>query len=182
MATTEGDNDQKGDGNMYGCAVQNNLESTNTITETIDSLTGEQQAGVIVGLLALGIALAWFAYWVYRRYVPENGSARNDQQWLKRNVNRHAGITKYFNNSKQNDWLNGSSGVGGGGGGGGGGGDADDIHLQAEPLKSASQAGSGGGGRGGNSHSPVNIKMNKSARKPPPPARQSSAQLTLGFA
>jgi len=92
QAINEGDNDNKGDGNMYGCAVQSNFATAADIIQNSEGLTSEQQAGLAIGLVALGIFLTWGAYWVYYRYNPADGSEskfKNDASWLKRNPNRN---------------------------------------------------------------------------------------------
>jgi len=92
QAINEGDNDNKGDGNMYGCAVQSNFATAADLAQNTEGLTAEQQAGLAVGLVALGIFLAWGAYWVYYRYNPIDSSEskfKSDMSWLKRNPNRN---------------------------------------------------------------------------------------------
>jgi len=109
QAINEGDNDNKGDGNMYGCAVQSNFATAADIVSDNTGLTSEQQAGLAVGLVALGIFLTWGAYWIYYRYNPTDGSEskfKSDMTWLKRNPNRNmSSSTNRYARAGAGEWM-----------------------------------------------------------------------------
>ena len=110
QAVNEGDNDNKGDGNMYGCAVQSNSLFATVAQNVEEGLTKEQQVGLAVGLVALGIFLTWFAYWMYNRYKNDDGDGeskyRGDVAWLKRNPNRNMmSATNRYTRASADDWM-----------------------------------------------------------------------------
>ena len=102
----EGDNDNKGDGNLFGCEVQSNFAGSGSFTE-VEGLTSEQEAGLAVGLIAAGIFLTWFAYWVYYRYNPKQNGFRGDDSWIERSRSPSATRdTRYAQaNANPRDWM-----------------------------------------------------------------------------
>ncbi len=182
-AVQEGDNDNKGDGNLYGCAVQNNMGLSSDAA--VEGLTSEQQVGLAVGLSALGIFLVWLAYWLYGRYYPstDDGSAgkfRNDTNWLKRNPNRNgnASSTKY-SRAGTDEWMKPDTSAEAG----------IEIPSGGRPKSAGASVGAGVGagsaaGPIGGAGAPSNIKL--SARKtgdrmpPPPPPAAAAAGTGTG--
>jgi hypothetical protein len=70
VATNEGDSDAKGEGELLGCATQDNYGVT---TKQQNGLTGEEAAGLAIGIIAATILLSYFTYWVCNRYNPRKG-------------------------------------------------------------------------------------------------------------
>lgn len=150
-------------------------------------MTSSEQAGLAIGLIALGILVSYGIYWVYRRYNPTSGSGagmgllKSQPKWLKdpiRAQNNNNPSSRYFGSgNNKSAWLKGD---------GNGGHDSRDTDVQSEPL-----TGNGNGRRathardttGKGNSAPSNIKMQTTTKPPskptggrgmppPPPSRE----------
>ena len=77
FSTSDADNDLKGDGNKYSCLYDSSSEVTAV----------EKQVGLAVGLLFVGLFVAWLSYYLYNRYqaMQDKGNAyRNDTSWMNK--------------------------------------------------------------------------------------------------
>lgn len=74
FSSSDADNDMKGDGNLYSCLA----EPSSDVTKV------EKQVGLAVGMLFVGLFIAWLTYYLYNRYqaIHDKGNAyRNDTSW-----------------------------------------------------------------------------------------------------
>ena len=79
-------------------------------------MTSSEQAGLAIGLIALGILVSYGIYWVYRRYNPTSGSGagmgllKSQPKWLKdpiRAQNNNNPSSRYFGSgNNKSPWLN----------------------------------------------------------------------------
>ena len=77
IAFQQADSDATGDGNRMGCESKSDQLSLGSASP--GQLRVDQQVGLAIGLLALGIFVTWLAYYCYNRY-----SKQRDDAWLRK--------------------------------------------------------------------------------------------------
>jgi hypothetical protein len=80
FATTQGDNDKTGDGDLFDCDFFQSYFNSKTV---------EEQIALAIGLLFVGIAFSWGAYYAYNRYESHKAAGTKfggDTKWHK-NIN-----------------------------------------------------------------------------------------------
>lgn len=77
FAVEQGDNDKSGDGNRRSCEEFTNLFKNPSV---------EEQIGLAVGLLFVGLFTSWVGYYAYNRYRavnPEDSKYKGNKRWTK---------------------------------------------------------------------------------------------------